>query len=682
MAFAMAFACIGGFFSGANLEKVYASDGSENFFVEGEGAGGAFSKSSWDFETTPEGTLDNRYTGDEFKAGIYDNPHTDEKEPVIRLISGLEKEQMTADLGNDVRSGSAFMKQGIKLDGSSEFSVKFTFSMPEACRKHNYSRVPGGDGIVFFITSDEEIDLLAGGAIGYKGIENSVGVEFDSFFNTGNGMGYNDPNPTTTPPTNDRQDHVAVVLNGNNTRPEYHYGTTFLFESGYLDGFTGEGSLTTTKEDVDTRRFTAWIEYDGNGNLYVSYAQGSFEEAVRPDDPQIHIDEATYPEIKAQLDAFGGKDVRVGFSSSIGSSKANHTIHSIAFVNKYIDDGITLTYTQKYYVENPYATEDFIEIDGKKYVLDKISAVMDATLGVPTEIVDLSSSYGSDRILRDYDALGYPSSVPTIASDGTTVLYQFYDLYPRTSYTEKYIIEVDKPASGDVAIEVDGTTYKVVETVEVDDVWVGLDVEITDKSQEDVYADYEVVPSTTKLPSSIDDIADDGSSVVYQIFKKKPVFTVKYYVEVEKNVEGAIKIGDKYYVVKTEETESYKAPSGSKISYAVDGNGAGIKIGDSSIDGSIKKFDNYTFSKDATDAYGKVGGVLSSDSSMEIILVYNLPEKTIDPAPTPTPEPTPEPTPKPESPNVGSNICWVMLLLVVSIGLCGCLVVTRKRKLD
>ena len=143
------------------------------------------------------------------------NKHSQENESVIRLINGMEYEDMS-NVGTDGRSGYAMLDKKVKLDNDSRFSAKFTFSMPEATCYDGYTKGTGGDGIVFVITADEELNGLSGGAIGYKGVTNSLGIELDSFYNTGNGQGYYDP-AYDEQYKDYRKDHVAVVLNGQNT---------------------------------------------------------------------------------------------------------------------------------------------------------------------------------------------------------------------------------------------------------------------------------------------------------------------------------------------------------------------------------------------------------------------------------------------------------------------------------
>ena len=656
IAMVMVVNCVASIGALLDMDTAYAAQTTEKtYFAQGKGTGEEFSADAWDITTLYY--YDNttaKYYDDKFKAGVVANHHSEEGEMLLRLINGMQYEDMK-NVGTDSRSGVALMKGDIDLNRTGKFSVKVTFSMPEACRYDGYSRKEGGDGITFLITSNETITGNDGGGIGYEGIKNSLGVEFDSFYNTGNGRNYGEP---AKKDADKYGHHVAVVLNGNSTKAEHHLATSFIYDSGYT-AFSQEGSLTKYGEEVDTRLFTAWIEYDGN-DLYVSYAKGDFETAVRPAKPQIVVDDKTTPAVKAQLDKFKNESIKVGFTSSIGSSKANHTIHSIAVVNDYIKNGISMSYTEEYYVESPDATSDYIEVNGKKYVKTKSNVVTGAAFGEEVSITDISDEMGKDFKAVDYSSVGYPGSVKEIAEDGSTTLYQFFDIIPKTSYTEKYIIEVKEPAPGDTIIEVDGVTYKVIETVVVTDVELDAKAEITDKSQDDFYSELEKVNPTDKLPSVVEDIADDGSTVVYQIYKEKPEYTVKYYLEVEEGTEGAIQIGDKYYVEQTEETVTDKAPTGTEVVYSdKDKATAGVKKDGEEVEDTFKSFDGYEFNKEATEEYGKIGGTLSDD--VEIVIVFDkveeIKESTNEDVKDPQPPvmdkdevPTPEEPAEPEVP--------------------------------
>ena len=397
-----------------------------SFCVEGAGTGQEFDANNWTFKTLLDKNISEKYKTEQFQTGIVSNIHSQDKESVIRLINGMEYEDMS-NVGTDARSGYAMLDKKVKLDNDSRFSAKFTFSMPEATCYTGYDKGAGGDGIVFVITTDEELNGLSGGAIGYKGITNSLGIELDSFYNTGNGQGYYDPKYDQQY-KDYRKDHVAVVLDGENTTVDKHIATSFLYESGYLEGFTQEGSLTTYGEEADTRLFTVWVEYDGE-DLYVSYAKGDFVSAVRPAEAQIVVDGSEDDRVKTKLNTFAGQEVKVGFTSAIGSSKANHTIHSVALVNEYIEAGIQTTYMEKYYVENANAaddTKDLVVVNGKKYVLVKTNLVIDGVTGANVTVTDLQDVYAKGYSVVDYTDYGYPS-IATVAADGSTVVNQFFN---------------------------------------------------------------------------------------------------------------------------------------------------------------------------------------------------------------------------------------------------------------
>ncbi len=447
--------CMDMFGFGKDFGMVYAAEESENsYFLEGYATGKAFdSKSeSWVISTILPDGIDDKYAeNSNYHAKIEENEHSGEREKVIRLVDGVELTDLDSP-GNDHRAGVALMNSMVKLGEEGQFSVKFTFSMPDTCRRtthgngNHYEKDPGGDGITFLITSSENVKGIAGGGIGYQGITDSVGVEFDSFYNIGNGMEFYDPaypgtytfDKNTYDNTGFKRDHIAVVTGGANSTPDAHFGTKFLYdyrgdeyEYEYEYGFTQEGDLSVAIEEADNILFTAWVEFDGT-NLYVHCAQGDFNTADRTNQAiALTVNEV---EVIEQLKEFGGKDVKVGFTAAIGGSKANHTIHSVAFVNEYLPDGIQVPYIERYYVEDPNATEGYITVNGKKYVIDKEHMVGSGTTGGTADITPLDTEYSQYYTPVDPAipaAEGYMNSA-IITSDGKTVVCQFFDRIPHT----------------------------------------------------------------------------------------------------------------------------------------------------------------------------------------------------------------------------------------------------------
>lgn len=487
---------------GRLTNETQAADTKTVVFAEGKGTGKDFQASSWTFNGQAKNS-GNTYSlvGNENVAKILDNPYSADRESVIRLIDGVvtKKETDGKTLGyedsssfSDYRSGEAFLKEGIKLDSNSEFSMKFTFSMPDACvnigqtTEEKYAREVGGDGIAFVMTTNPSHDTKAGSGIGYEGLSNSMAVELDSFFNgaycdmaasdsnnyanwgfdnqlyfhkdwsyTGSDV-YNNPN-NPYEGTDGRQyvqyrnykfserfDHIGITMDGKVTDHKaisYINGidpTETVEENGqkkyknlaYFEACAG-GNLdenndminayanptATNKEDttstcatrftdknVNDRLFTVWVDYDGT-KIYVRYANGNFASAVRPENPQI-------TKSINLSDKFGNQTVYMGFTSAVGSSKANHTIHSFEFTNAYAPITGNAKYKTEYYLEQP---------DGSFLLKDTVTS---------EEVIAGTEVSSADRKYDGYIHVTVDESKEkdTVKADGSTVLKVYYKI--------------------------------------------------------------------------------------------------------------------------------------------------------------------------------------------------------------------------------------------------------------
>lgn len=306
-----------------------------------------------------------------------------------------------------------------------------------------YAREVGGDGIAFVMTTNRTHITQAGSGMGYQGIGNSVAIELDSYFNGAyamtNGMNVSWDNAYTNwgfdnqlyfhegednkdgkdtfgdvngnpyangyenyvnPNFAERFDHIAITKDGdvkthlakyymNNLDPtelvdgEYvnlanRYKKTNTTTSKTLPRQTGSteessSSACATRfadKGVDTRLFTVWIDYADN-KMRVSIANGDFEHAVKPAAPQITN--------TVNLDNFDGKEVYIGFTSSVGSSKANHTIHSFSFSNV-----VEATYKLNYYLKDKTTGE---------YKLDKSTSIYTGEVGSTATAESIDSVY-------------------------------------------------------------------------------------------------------------------------------------------------------------------------------------------------------------------------------------------------------------------------------------------------
>ncbi len=166
---------------------------------------------------------------------------------------------------------------------------------------------PGGispaDGLAFVIQTQGNNVGGLGGGLGYVGIPNSLGVEFDTF---PNGPGVGDPNGN----------HVAIdtggVLNGSGVIVNGQSNCTSVVTVVGMPNCMANGGL-----------WSAWIDYDGT-NVFVALAQDSL---VRPAD--IIVSARDLGTILGQNTAF------VGFTAATGSGFANHDIVNWQFTNTF-----------------------------------------------------------------------------------------------------------------------------------------------------------------------------------------------------------------------------------------------------------------------------------------------------------------------------------------------------------
>lgn len=586
--------------------------------AEGFGTGSEFSDNNWNISTVfMDPSIESE--ADRF-AKIRENEHSENNEKIIRLIDNISDQDLSYSRYD--RAGAAFYKNKISMKDTSEFSAKFTISMPDACITTigglRYCGEAGGNGIAFVITPMEKYTADVDMGIGYENFTNSLVIEMDSYFNgayarfakSGNnyvnwaydnqifandnlgflqslfddtinkGVGYSwDFNAWTTlnaagydnlsDNINRRFDHVGVTLNGNSRE---HLGISYLnglkpnkVENGKYTNINDSNATTPSYSsdcatrfadvNVDNRLFTFWVEYDGN-NLYIRYANGSFDEAARPSEPQILIED--HPDLS---NIFANENVQIGFISSIGYSKAQHTVHSVAFSNDFFENGIKTEYEERYYVEDPEALDNYITAGDKKYVL-KESVKADKDIGQPAEIRDKSaeSNYRSYKIADYSDNPLYPSSVESVKSDGTTVLYQFYDL---------------------------------------------------------------------------------------------PQYEIEYWLEQDESKADTNQIGDKHYLKSY--TLCEKAPAGSLVSADLNSDGkAGVTVNSKALSKTYKSFEGLKYSPETTDYAGHSEGTVSKDDSLIIRLYF---DRITNPDKPTEPESPSEPTVPPHTHEFGSN--WV-----------------------
>jgi hypothetical protein len=138
------------------------------------------------------------------------------------------------------QNGSSFLTNAISLPNDASFSTYFTFQITDS-QDFGDGDGPGADGLVFVIQSFANSVGGSGGGIGFAGIPNSLGIEFDTYDNgeiNGNHVGVNlngDINSVVSQPVTNRlnngniwsawvdyngvSDALEVRISENNQRP-------------------------------------------------------------------------------------------------------------------------------------------------------------------------------------------------------------------------------------------------------------------------------------------------------------------------------------------------------------------------------------------------------------------------------------------------------------------------------
>lgn len=186
-------------------------------------------------------------------------------------------------------AGTIFTNNTISLLNDSSFAAKFTFNF-------NSQFNGGADGMMFILHADNASVGSSGGGMGFGGLSNSFGIEFDTW-----------GNPETFDISNS---HIGINLDGS------------------LESVTSY-DLTSNLGDLDSPStfWTAWVEYDGvNNDLSVFFNNVD----SKPTSALINytVDLAS---------VIGTNDVYVGFGSATGYAVANHDLHSFSFANTYTD---------------------------------------------------------------------------------------------------------------------------------------------------------------------------------------------------------------------------------------------------------------------------------------------------------------------------------------------------------
>jgi hypothetical protein len=184
---------------------------------------------------------------------------------------------------NTGQASSAFWLDPLNLSDNVSFSAMFSFRI--------YNNINGGaDGLTFTLQPNSNTAGSAGGGLGYQGIANSMGIEFDTWDN-GSDDRFN-------------SNHVGINFNGSMNSSAFA-AAPFWLEGGEV--------------------LTSWIDYDGVNNLLeVRLAN----DGARPINTLL-----SYNVNLSQV--FGTTDLFVGFTAATGWAGSTHDILSFEFQDRY-----------------------------------------------------------------------------------------------------------------------------------------------------------------------------------------------------------------------------------------------------------------------------------------------------------------------------------------------------------
>ena len=192
------------------------------------------------------------------------------------------------------KAGSLFYSTAISLANDASFSTSFQFRISDS----NFGQ-GGADGLVF-VVKNSNADAIGGngGGLGYLGINNSLGIEFDTYDNGIAKGTHKDPDGN----------HVGINLNGN-------------MESKYTTYFATNFNNTLT--------WTAWVDYNDNSRVVDVRLANSNSRPVAPVLSYAFENGMGLKDIIGEVN--GSSLASFGFTAATGGETGKHEILSWSF---------------------------------------------------------------------------------------------------------------------------------------------------------------------------------------------------------------------------------------------------------------------------------------------------------------------------------------------------------------
>jgi hypothetical protein len=187
------------------------------------------------------------------------------------------------------QSSSAFLTNTISLSDNASFSTYFAFQITDS-QTFGDADGPGADGLVFTIQTIANNVGGGGGGIGYQDINQSLGIEFDTYYN-GN---FGDINGN----------HVGIDINGN---------------------INSVASQPVTNRLNNGNIWSAWVDYNGVSDVLEVRIS---ETNLRPSTAFLNYT-VDLPSILTTNNAF------IGFTSGTGWATGDHDILDWQFNSSY-----------------------------------------------------------------------------------------------------------------------------------------------------------------------------------------------------------------------------------------------------------------------------------------------------------------------------------------------------------
>jgi len=381
-------------------------------------------------------------------------------------------------------SGIVVRSTKIKLEGG--FSTYFVMHL-NGSTSLDHPGFPGpADGLTFIIQDNPTPRIGGvGEGVGYAGIPNSIGVEFDTWRNYGveRGVKYEDPNTPfnrfnkyhpITNPSGPTADHVALVMNGNN-----HHRA----ESGdVIDNLQG-ANFRLYDYGASNAYVHVWVEYDDNGLLTATYGLSSNRSDAN--NRRLTRDVGT---------SLLNKEVYVGFGASTGGANSHHDILAWYFKDSYVPEGLN---PNGNYKQGPSAVtiSKAFSGTGSQTGIDIKVKGNSASQNLPDESVDIyinGERIDGEHRTNSEGVLIYnfdDSSNLQVGSNTITVVSRSGGTSANTS-----VVQTVSPSAGDLLL-----SYTTDGVVTIDGVPSGVDVTLYDENNEVIATSSVATNGTVRL---------------------------------------------------------------------------------------------------------------------------------------------------------------------------------------